>query len=1566
MPKKITTQKQNKITTLYKQGVSQKNIAKQLKLSVMTVHRYVKKFNDIEYARGGAIRSGEAGSLKALEDKLAYLIDRQEKMKLVNKAYKAYKNNPDSLSKFKELTESDIHLIKTFVPQYSWETTPYQKYQLSNNNQNMATVRKRIEDEKRLDEKRQGGNRKYVFDLGTITADVDNNKWIIYYDSIPDASIRSKIKSRGFKWSPTQYDAWIRNYNTFPESWMPDYFEGFRPADEEAEPEKEDTPLDDVKGITVLSEEDDGQTLIYGTKNNTTRLSIKGFDADDIKAELELEIYKKKDAEKKIERIEKDLPSMFEGKDKESAKQILRDSKRIIEISKITIDWLEKKLSESKAKEPEMKKPKYEIDTIFFDKRQNKNFQIKEVEDRDGAFWYKVEYFNMDDGITLKLEDIPENDIVYHEEAGQYFQPKQEVSRPVPKSEPFKPTEAVIHLADIIWDSGNIKSKEDIDIQLQDAYLRDHMDKLESQDYSEIMNQIKLNREALKSYLKLQLERWLFSLEREPNPMKEKPSKELKVGESVTKAELEKLKKGSFFVESGQEMIAGSLHITVSFDKYKFVKLGDDQYQLLEIKEKPIEKTDSPSHISRSDESFPAPQTESINFSDIVFKKGDFVILNNGDKGEVSNIIGIGNMAKHLKVNDNIVDVGDVDYYNGQKVNRESEEPQEESIDVRLNVIPEIAKIFRNLQDQYPDKVAIVNKDSVWTVSIVNDNTILYEFNSIRNEAYLLRVVSLQETDKIKFENRIADMTASLMMQYGSMDGLIDASMNAVSSVWDFYKHNTKPVKTEEQKPEPKFNVGDWIKYPKATNSGKVLERTWRDNIKMYEYKILFPDGLTTSDYEDSFILGTKAELTSVGGFKIGDKVSYKGESEPMYVHEFQKQFDGMQLLLTNEKDKMGVLSVLAYPDDIKHWVDKKEEPEKGKLTNHTDMMDFLQTQNLNILLDEESKIIAAINKNFTNNQISSHNYFPKEKMRKIEKLYQLSIAIEGKKHQPYEMILPAYGTYIFVKEAWTEFQFLQDALWIPPNEGKEQYIKSVKEAIKNGIELDERIWNYISKDEVVDKEPPKEVIIKTQQSIIDAPVEDLIASYKHSGMDNKLGWSQFIKDRLLKPEIDAKEFYKIWQTVSARPLTTETNKVEFIATHYDNLQKMHVQNTQMDGYVKHLWEDGSTGSTPNKYITEERFKSLKSEQKPDNLDWLFIGGYPTGTTYSDKRKESGGDYHQIAFVFDNPPAGSPKVKIYDDSKPEYKEVIANIQKEQEAEPEPEIELEVEPEPKLDPSKPDITAAFANPYELNKAIEALIDYKDANGESYYPEELIFINKYSGYGGLQKFGAKGKGILYEFFTPDEIIKRMWGLAWEHGYKGGDVLENSCGTGRFFKYLPKTANAVGLEINRYSNRICQILYPRVEINTQTDPILPKDREGNELKFHFDSLFIKDKMSIKNKIGDIRKFDLVIGNPPYGKYDGRHSGIGEGRYTKAANYIDYFIFRGLDCLNTGGLLIYIIGAEVSAGGVPFLDQKFSKNKCKAEIRGKSELLDAYRLPNGLFDQTDVLTDLIVLRKL
>jgi len=265
--------------------------------------------------------------------------------------------------------------------------------------------------------------------------------------------------------------------------------------------------------------------------------------------------------------------------------------------------------------------------------------------------------------------------------------------------------------------------------------------------------------------------------------------------------------------------------------------------------------------------------------------------------------------------------------------------------------------------------------------------------------------------------------------------------------------------------------------------------------------------------------------------------------------------------------------------------------------------------------------------------------------------------------------------------------------------------------------------------------------------------------------------------------------------------------------------------------------------------------------------------------------------------------------------------------------------------------KPDITAQFENQFYRNEAIEQLIDWNIENENGKFTlAEMKFLETYTGYGGLQditkKLGVRKEGIMTEYYTPDDLIQTMWGLAYKFGFKnGGAILENSVGIGRFLKYAPEDSEIDAFEMNKYSYLICKILYPDVNIR----------------HIPYEQNFVNEQhLSVREKVE--AKYDLVIGNPPYGKFESTYSST-EKKYTKANNMTEYFIARSLDQLKSGGLLVYVIGASIENGGIPFLDSM--PNEGKNRISQKADLIDAYRLGNEVFEGTSVLADIVVFRK-
>lgn len=252
--------------------------------------------------------------------------------------------------------------------------------------------------------------------------------------------------------------------------------------------------------------------------------------------------------------------------------------------------------------------------------------------------------------------------------------------------------------------------------------------------------------------------------------------------------------------------------------------------------------------------------------------------------------------------------------------------------------------------------------------------------------------------------------------------------------------------------------------------------------------------------------------------------------------------------------------------------------------------------------------------------------------------------------------------------------------------------------------------------------------------------------------------------------------------------------------------------------------------------------------------------------------------------------------------------------------------------------------AGKNQYQLNKEIESFIQNKGK--ESYSLADIEFIQKYEGSGGQGSKGATGEGILYEFYTPDYVVKLMWEMAFKYGFdKSGTVLEPSIATGRLIEPAPDKTKCVGFEINPISARIAEVSYPGAII----------------YRGYFETAFMQPERFTKrlppNQLTWLKEypFSLVIGNPPYGKYRNKYSSYFPT--PKIPQIEQFFMYYGLQLLKPGGLLIYLTSSNFLRNGLTY-------NKAKVEIGKYAELVDAYRLP-PVFRFSEVPTDIIVLKR-
>ena len=188
-------------------------------------------------------------------------------------------------------------------------------------------------------------------------------------------------------------------------------------------------------------------------------------------------------------------------------------------------------------------------------------------------------------------------------------------------------------------------------------------------------------------------------------------------------------------------------------------------------------------------------------------------------------------------------------------------------------------------------------------------------------------------------------------------------------------------------------------------------------------------------------------------------------------------------------------------------------------------------------------------------------------------------------------------------------------------------------------------------------------------------------------------------------------------------------------------------------------------------------------------------------------------------------------------------------------------------------------------------------------------------------------------LNAYYTPKEVIGGIYAALQRFGVKGNNrILEPAMGTGNFFGYMPKEiaegSRLYGVELDNITGRIAAKLYPQANV---------------QIKGFEDTSFPNDK------------FDLVVGNVPFGGY-----GVADSDYNRYNFKVhDYFLAKSVDKVRPGGIVAVI----TSKGTMDKLNP--SARKYVAE---RAELLGAIRLPNNAFKQTagtEAVADILFFRK-
>ena len=90
-----------------------------------------------------------------------------------------------------------------------------------------------------------------------------------------------------------------------------------------------------------------------------------------------------------------------------------------------------------------------------------------------------------------------------------------------------------------------------------------------------------------------------------------------------------------------------------------------------------------------------------------------------------------------------------------------------------------------------------------------------------------------------------------------------------------------------------------------------------------------------------------------------------------------------------------------------------------------------------------------------------------------------------------------------------------------------------------------------------------------------------MAAHFKHLGVKRQESWSRWVQVTSLRPGMDAKDWYKIFDAAEACPLPTQSHR-EINATHFDTVRQCDVEIKEDErGIFNMHWADGGYGSNP-------------------------------------------------------------------------------------------------------------------------------------------------------------------------------------------------------------------------------------------------------------------------------------------------------------------------------------------------------------------------------------------------
>ena len=197
---------------------------------------------------------------------------------------------------------------------------------------------------------------------------------------------------------------------------------------------------------------------------------------------------------------------------------------------------------------------------------------------------------------------------------------------------------------------------------------------------------------------------------------------------------------------------------------------------------------------------------------------------------------------------------------------------------------------------------------------------------------------------------------------------------------------------------------------------------------------------------------------------------------------------------------------------------------------------------------------------------------------------------------------------------------------------------------------------------------------------------------------------------------------------------------------------------------------------------------------------------------------------------------------------------------------------------------------------------------------------------------EQMAGLARATQYAHYTPEYIVRAIWGAVTRMGFAGGTVLEPGCGTGLFLALMPealvgKTA-ATAIEMDPCTATIAALLHPDAWVRNED--------------------FTKARLT--------ETFELVIGNPPFSDRTVRADDPA-GKLGLCLH--DYFIARSIERLKPGGLAAFVTSRYTMDKSSP---------TARAHIADMANLVGAVRLPQASMlaaSGTEVVVDVLFFQK-